>query len=110
MVEITVPNMNNIHLFISEISLQTYKIYENIGINATLGNRANVYFMCIKLLLWLITVPNINKIHIYSFMKYHYKHITFVTKMGINTTFGTEPRYIYEHQASMVFDHCIYPI
>ena len=40
-----------------------YKIYKIIDLNATFWHRAMVYFMCIKSLLWLITVPNMNKIN-----------------------------------------------
>ena len=59
---ISVPNMNNIHWFITYISLQTYNIYDIMDINATFWHWAKVYFTCIKSLLWLIIIPNMNKI------------------------------------------------
>ena len=45
---ITVLNMNKIHWFISDIWLQTYKIYEIMDINDTFWQRAKVYFTCIN--------------------------------------------------------------
>ena len=52
----TVPIMNKIHWFISNISLQTYKMYV-IDINPTFWHKPKVYFTRIKSLLWLIAVP-----------------------------------------------------
>ena len=47
------------------ISLQTYKSYDKMDINATFWHKAKVYFTFIKSLSWLITVPNtcMNKIN-----------------------------------------------
>ena len=36
------------HGFISDISLQTYKIYDNMDINATFWHSAIIYFACIN--------------------------------------------------------------
>ena len=58
----TVPNMNNIQLFMSDIT--------NI-------HRAKVYFMWIKPRGWLITVPYMNKIH-WFIPIYHYKYTIFM--------------------------------
>ena len=38
-----------------------------MGINATFGHRAKVYFTCIKPLVWSITVPSMNKINPFFF-------------------------------------------
>ena len=76
----TVPNLNNIHKYTSEISLHAYIIYEIMCTTATFWHRAQVYFICIKPLLWLITVSNVNNINTFSseisnkyikFMKFH---------------------------------------
>ena len=49
-----------IYPFISEISLPTHKIHEIMGIYDILWQRAKIYFIPIKPLLWSITVPNMN--------------------------------------------------
>ena len=43
-----------------------YKINEIMDVNATFWHRAKVYFTCIKPLLGLIAIPNINKINTFS--------------------------------------------
>ena len=45
-----------------DILPQTYKMYEIKDINARFWHKAKVYFTCIKPLLWLIPIPNMNKI------------------------------------------------
>ena len=67
------------------MSLQTYKMYDIMSINATLGHRAEVYFTCTKLLLWLITVSNINRINPFfskiSHQKKMYENIAIITRI-----------------------------
>ena len=60
---ITVPDMNKIITFFSEISQQTLKICEKIAIITQMWHRAKFYFMCISSPCHLIMVPNIKKIH-----------------------------------------------
>ena len=79
----TVPIMNTIHWFISDISQQTY-INEIMDINATFWHRAKVYFACIKSLLWLLTVPNMNTINTF-FLRYHKKHRICMKNIAIIT-------------------------
>ena len=56
-------NMNNIQLFMCEVSQKIHNSYDKIGICTIFWHRAKVYFMCQKLLRWLNTVPDMNKIY-----------------------------------------------
>ena len=59
----TVSKMNKITTFFSEISQQTFKIYDFFYIITQIWNRAKLYFTCISGPWYLIMVPNIKKIH-----------------------------------------------
>ena len=60
---ITVPNMNKITTFFSEIS-QVLKSYEKIAIITQIWHRAKFYFTCINGPWYLIMVRNMKKIHL----------------------------------------------
>ena len=55
-----------------------------MDISATFWHRAMPYFIYIKSLLWLVTVPNVNKIN-HSFPRYRNKHINYQTNIAIIT-------------------------
>ena len=63
---ITVPNMNNITTFFSDISQQTLniKFYEKIAIITQIWHRAKFYFTSIHGSWYMIMVPNMKKIHL----------------------------------------------
>ena len=60
---ITIPYMNNITTFCSEISQQTLKIYEKIAIITQIWHIAKVYFTFIMVPWYRITVSKIKTIH-----------------------------------------------
>ena len=59
-----VPNMNKINPFFSEMSQQIHKMYEQVAIITEIWHRARCYFtsMSNRWYMYLITVPNLNKI------------------------------------------------
>ena len=58
----TVPNMNKIKPFFSEISQQTHKMYEQVAIITQLWYRVKYYSTSIRNTWYLIIVPKLNKI------------------------------------------------
>ena len=66
-----------------DILLQTYNIYEIIDINATLLQRAKVYFKSSQYRGWLLYYIWTKFIH--SLLRYHNKHITFKNTITIIT-------------------------
>ena len=61
---ITLPNMNNITTFCSEISQQTLEMYEKIAIINQIGHSAKFYFTSISGPWYLIMVPEMMKMHL----------------------------------------------
>ena len=53
-----------------------------MDINATFWHIAKIYFTCIKPLLWLVALSNMNKINPFFSNKYHImKNIVIITQM-----------------------------
>ena len=103
---VTVPNMNKIATFFSEISQQTHKIYEKVAIITKIWHRAKRYFTstCMSNAPYLVTLPNRNKI------------TTFLSEISQQTLKMYETTHIYSklalsrilfhvHQWPMVSDH-----
>ena len=59
---LTVPTMNRITTFFSQISQKTLQMYEKIFIITQIWERAKFYSTCMSNSWYLITVPNITKI------------------------------------------------
>ena len=95
-----------IHWFISAISLQMYAIYSIMDINATFWHKAKVYFTCIRPLLWLISVPIMNKI-IFFFSKISQQTHKIDDKYCHNySNLAWGQMIFYMHQQDMVPDYC----
>ena len=59
---ITIPNMNKITPFFSDISQQTHKVYEKVAINFPIWYRAICYGTSMSNTWYMITVSNMNKL------------------------------------------------
>ena len=89
-----------------------------MGIDATFWHRAKVYFTCLKHLLWLIAVPDMNKINPFLSEIAHQTH-KFMTKIAIINwpqllKFGIEPNTILhasaKHHTWLLCQICIISI
>ena len=54
-------------------------------------HKATVYFTCVKHILWLIVIPNMNKITLFSKI-YHNKHVQFMKNVAIITQIWYGPK------------------
>ena len=75
---ITVPNMNKINPFFSEISQQIHKMYEKLATITQNWQRAKCYFTFMSNTLFLIIVPDMKKTP--HSLRYHNKHAKFMNK------------------------------
>ena len=72
---LTVPNVNKINPFFSQLLQQIHKMYEKIAIITQIWHRVTWYFTSMSIDAWyLITVPNMNKITFVS-GTYHNQHL-----------------------------------
>ena len=93
---ITVPIMNTIHWFISDISLQTYKIYDKMmDTNATFWHLAKVYLH--------FQVPSVVDNYeiwtksTHSFLRYHNKHTKCKKNLAIITQIWHRVKYYFTY-------------